>query len=128
MASSSVAAVSKITLSQAETETEEKTCRLCWGDEDDGPLVQPCACRGSAKWIHAACLEEWRRTSPKGDAAYRCGQCRDEYRDALSLELLRGCGPPAPRRAHQHAKKRGRWRPLCAPAPKTRISGCPLAP
>ena len=29
-----------------------------WGGEDDGPLVQPCACRSSAKsqvrkWIHA---------------------------------------------------------------------------
>ena len=72
-------------------EAEEKTCRLCWGDDDDGgggPFVRPCACRGSAKWIHAHCLEQWRRTSPKQDAAYRCGQCMDEYRDALSLELL----------------------------------------
>ena len=67
---------------------EEKTCRLCWGDEDDGPLVQPCACRGSAKLIHKHCLQEWRRTSPNQDAAYRCGQCMDHYRDALSLELL----------------------------------------
>ena len=67
---------------------EEAQCRLCWGDEDDGPLVQPCACRGSAKWIHEHCLEQWRRTSPKEDAAYRCGQCMDKYRDALSLELL----------------------------------------
>ena len=63
-------------------------CRLCWGDEDDGPLVQPCACRGSAKWIHEHCLEQWRRTAPREDAAYRCGQCMDGYRDALSLELL----------------------------------------
>ena len=63
-------------------------CRHCRDDEDEGLLVQPCACRGSAKWIHKHCLEEWRRTSPKEDAAYRCGQCRDEYRDALSLELL----------------------------------------
>ena len=69
-------------------EEVEKRCRLCWGDEDDGPLVQPCACRGSAKFIHKHCLERWRRTSPKEDAAYRCGQCMDEYRDALSLELL----------------------------------------
>ena len=69
-------------------EAEEKQCRLCWGEEDDGPLVQPCACRGSAKFIHKHCLEQWRRTSPKEDAAYRCGQCMDEYRDALSLELL----------------------------------------
>ena len=66
---------------------EEKTCRQCWGNEDDGPLVQPCACRGSAQWIHKACLEQWRRTSPREDAAYRCGQCMDYYRDALSLEL-----------------------------------------
>ena len=69
-------------------EDEEKRCRLCWGDAVDGPLVQPCACRGSAKWIHHRCLERWRRTSPKADAAYRCGQCGDHYRDALSLELL----------------------------------------
>ena len=67
---------------------EEKTCRLCWGDEDDGPLVQPCACRGSAKWIHSHCLEQWRRTSSREDAAFRCGQCMDKYRDALSVELL----------------------------------------
>ena len=67
---------------------EEKTCRLCWGDEGDSPLVQPCACRGSAQWIHKHCLEQWRRTSPREDAAYRCGQCTDHYRDALSLELL----------------------------------------
>ena len=69
-------------------EEQEETCRLCWGGVDDGPLVQPCACRGSAKLIHKHCLERWRRTSPKEDAAYRCGQCRNHYRDALSLELL----------------------------------------
>ena len=61
---------------------------MCLEGECDGPLVQPCACRGSAKFIHKACLEHWRRTSPKQDAAYRCGECMDEYRDALSLELL----------------------------------------
>ena len=68
---------------------EEERCRLCLEGEDDGPLVQPCACRGSGRLAHSHCLERWRRTSPKQDAAYRCGQCRDEYRDALSLELLR---------------------------------------
>ena len=67
---------------------EEKTCRLCWEDEDDGPLVQPCACCGTAQWIHEHCLEQWRRTGSSEEAAYRCGQCMHEYRDALSLELL----------------------------------------
>ena len=69
-------------------EEEEARCRVCFAGAEDGPLVQPCACRGSAQWIHQHCLEQWRRTSPKVDAAYRCGQCKDEYRDALSLELL----------------------------------------
>jgi hypothetical protein len=68
---------------------DERTCRLCLEGECDGPLVQLCACRGSAKLVHRHCLEKWRRTSQKEDAAYRCGECKDEYRDALSLELLR---------------------------------------
>ena len=69
-------------------EEEEERCWVCLQGEDDGPLVQLCACRGTATWAHTHCVEEWRRTSPKYDAAYRCGQCMDEYRDALSLELL----------------------------------------
>ena len=40
------------------------------------------------KWIHERCLEKWRRTGARVDAAYRCGQCMDHYRDALSIELL----------------------------------------
>ena len=85
-------------------EEEEKTCRLCWGDEDDGPLVQPCACRGTAKFIHSHCLEEWRRTSPKEDAAYRCCQCMKGYRDALSLELICAHGSrPSARMARAHS-------------------------
>ena len=70
------------------TEEEEDRCRLCLEGEDDGPLVQPCACRGSIKWIHEHCLNKWRCTSSNEDAAYRCGQCLDEYRDALSIVLL----------------------------------------
>ena len=70
-------------------DAEERTCRLCYGGEEDGPLVQPCACRGTAKWVHNHCLEAWRRTAEREDAAYRCVQCMDHYRDALSIELLR---------------------------------------
>eukprot|EP00964_Phaeocystis_antarctica_P020737 scaffold11462_cov68-Phaeocystis_antarctica.AAC.2 len=66
-------------------ELEEERCRLCLEGEYDGPLVQPCACRGSIKWIHEHCLERWRRTSPREDAAYCCGECRGYYRDALSI-------------------------------------------
>ena len=73
---------------RAREEEDERRCRLCLEGEADGALVQLCACRGSAKLVHRHCLEKWRRTSPKEDAAYRCGECKDKYRDALSLELL----------------------------------------
>ena len=53
-----------------EAEEGEKRCRLCYGGEEDGPLVQPCACRGSIKWIHEHCLTKWRCTSTNEDAAY----------------------------------------------------------
>ena len=73
---------------RAREEEDETRCRVCLEGEDDGPLVQPCACSGSIKWIHEHCLERWRRMSPREDAAYCCGECRDYYRDALSIELL----------------------------------------
>ena len=53
---------------RAREEEEEKRCRLCYGGEEDGPLVQPCACRGTAKWVHKHCLEAWRRTAEREDA------------------------------------------------------------
>ena len=75
-------------LKRAREEEEERRCRLFLEGEGDGPLLQLCACHGSAKLVHRHCLEKWRRTCPKQDAAYRCGECKDHYRDALSLELL----------------------------------------
>ena len=69
---------------------EEPTCRICFeGELSSLPLVQPCACRGSSTWAHADCLTKWRLAGLKADAAYRCGQCNDDYRDALSLSLLK---------------------------------------
>jgi hypothetical protein len=69
-------------------EVEEERCWVCHGGEEDGPLVQLCGCRGTATWAHKHCVEVWRRTSTREDDAYRCGQCMDKYRDALSIELL----------------------------------------
>ena len=40
----------------------EKLCRICYGEEDDpkeNPIVQPCHCSGSCKYIHLKCLKHW---------------------------------------------------------------------
>ena len=41
-----------------------KICRICYMEEDDesNPLVQPCICSGSMKYIHLNCLKHWINT------------------------------------------------------------------
>ena len=38
-----------------------KICRVCYTEEEsfDNPLVQPCSCTGSLKYIHLNCLKQW---------------------------------------------------------------------
>ena len=38
-----------------------KICRICYGDKSikDNPLLCPCACKGSMKYIHYLCLKNW---------------------------------------------------------------------
>ena len=42
-----------------------KACRICYLDEEvpENPLVQPCICSGSMKYIHLNCLKKWLNTS-----------------------------------------------------------------
>ncbi len=36
-------------------------CRICYGDDssDENPLICPCICKGSMKYIHYECLKNW---------------------------------------------------------------------
>ena len=42
-------------------ETIQKLCRICYLDDDTdkNPLIQPCQCSGSMKYIHLNCLKQW---------------------------------------------------------------------
>ena len=44
-------------------EKMKRVCRICYLEEDinnpDNPLVQPCICSGSMKFIHLTCLRKW---------------------------------------------------------------------
>ena len=41
-------------------EKERPTCRICLGDEheENNPLINPCKCAGTMKYIHLACLRQ----------------------------------------------------------------------
>lgn len=59
--------------------TEERCCRICLEDDDVGDMIAPCRCKGSSKWVHRHCLDEW-RTVNKDDLAFsRCGECLLDY-------------------------------------------------
>ena len=43
----------------------KKLCRICYGEEDlemNNPLIQPCQCSGTMKFIHYQCLKKWINT------------------------------------------------------------------
>ena len=39
----------------------ESICRICLSDdyEQDNPMISPCKCKGTMKFIHLECLKEW---------------------------------------------------------------------
>ena len=41
-----------------------KLCKVCYGEEEnpENPLVQPCKCSGTLKYIHLNCLKQWLNT------------------------------------------------------------------
>ncbi|KAH6933195.1 hypothetical protein HPB50_013304 [Hyalomma asiaticum] len=65
---------------EALEDTEGPVCRICYGvaDEENGPLLQPCACRGSMAFVHKPCLEAYRLI--RGN---KCTICRRSIRAGL---------------------------------------------
>jgi hypothetical protein len=77
------------------------TCRICWGskvDQTTGPLLLPCACRGSSAHAHLGCLKQWAMCESNANsttgggslAAFEgCPVCKQEYDGDAAIELLR---------------------------------------
>lgn len=57
---------------------EEQSCRICRGEATpEDPLFYPCKCRGSIKYIHQGCLEEWLKHSGREPS---CDICHQTYK------------------------------------------------
>ena len=45
---------------KAKGEEDKLTCRICLSEDEPGnPLISPCKCSGTMRFIHASCLQEW---------------------------------------------------------------------
>ncbi|ORX55859.1 hypothetical protein BCR36DRAFT_320399 [Piromyces finnis] len=64
-------------------ENDKRVCRICFGGVNDvlesGKLISPCKCKGSMKYVHVNCLNEWRLASANKASYYQCDQCKYKY-------------------------------------------------
>ncbi|XP_053336350.1 E3 ubiquitin-protein ligase MARCHF1 [Clarias gariepinus] len=52
------------TLQEACTDNEPELCRICHSEADEEcPLIMPCRCTGSLRFVHHACLHQWIKSS-----------------------------------------------------------------
>jgi hypothetical protein len=73
-----------LTCRAAEPVSREKLqCRICYAVEDPQnnfcDLVSPCACKGTMKYVHRACLKMWRFRGKRIEEIRRCEQCLTFY-------------------------------------------------
>lgn len=83
-------------------ESEEKQCRICFSNSEDiSPLISPCSCTGSSKYIHLICLQKWLQSKIKLDykevnqnliSAYRykpaqCEICKEYMPDFIKKNM-----------------------------------------
>ena len=56
------------------------SCRICLEEDYSENMIYPCKCKGTAKYVHKHCLNEWRTTSTNRDNFYRCEMCHYRYK------------------------------------------------
>jgi len=60
-------------------DSSECICRICFEEEEVDELIAPCLCRGTSRWVHRSCLDEWRATKTS-DSFYSCPSCKFKYK------------------------------------------------
>ncbi|XP_062109920.1 uncharacterized protein LOC133821789 isoform X2 [Humulus lupulus] len=53
---------------------DQPQCRICLDSEGED-LIAPCHCKGTQKFVHRSCLDNWRSTK-EGFAFAHCTECR----------------------------------------------------
>lgn len=57
--------------------SEQAQCRICLDNEGED-LIAPCHCKGTQKYVHRSCLDNWRSTK-EGFAFAHCTECRARF-------------------------------------------------
>jgi len=74
-------------------EADSPQCYICYEEGQVGnPLINPCQCAGSVKYVHLNCLQRW--IQPEGSSAVNthCPVCKVRYPEKTQAMMVR---PPA---------------------------------
>ena len=58
----------------------EKQCRICLENDNPEDLINPCKCKGTSKYVHKECLNQWRTLSNNTEAYNKCFECGYTYK------------------------------------------------
>lgn len=64
---------------ESNIEDNEKMCRICLEEDNIDDFFAPCKCKGTSKWVHRECLNQWRATSTNREAFNKCMECKYNY-------------------------------------------------
>lgn len=53
-------------------------CRFCF-QKDLKPMLSPCRCNGTIKYVHASCLDRWREENINQPSFSQCSICKTNY-------------------------------------------------
>ncbi len=60
--------------------TDKKKCRICFENKSQNlPLISPCLCEGSIKYVHQNCLKKWLIKSNIKPELAKCEICKYKY-------------------------------------------------
>lgn len=71
---------------------EEMLCRICFDCEtDNNPLVNPCKCSGTMRWVHEECLKIWVLASNADIKEANCDICKEKFDMEVMLVRIASC-------------------------------------
>ena len=56
-------------------------CRICFDSDStrENPLMNPCLCNGTSKYVHKKCIQHWREVNNNTIYFWKCRECGYNY-------------------------------------------------
>ncbi|RZC43890.1 hypothetical protein C5167_036847 [Papaver somniferum] len=71
---------------EIDLEAGQNQCRICLETDERG-FIAPCMCKGTAKYVHRECLDQW-RSIKEGFAFAHCTTCKAQYHMSVQSTVV----------------------------------------